>query len=68
MDEFDPKARYVLHYSTDLSTPRGTGPSRMVPFRSWFRYLLYVLRNSDAQKAIRAGRFRLLEISPKESP
>ena len=61
-DKIDPKTKYVLHYATDLKTPRGSGPSKMVPFRSWFRYVLYLLRNKDARDALRADRFRLLAI------
>jgi hypothetical protein len=63
MDEqLDPKAKYILHYATDLKTPKGSGPSKMVSFRSLFRYVIFLMRNKTARDAIRADRSQLLII------
>lgn len=61
--DYDPKAKYMLHYATDLTTAPGNGPSKMVPFRSRLGFVIYLMRNKDARAAIRAERFRFFVIT-----
>lgn len=65
--DYDPKAKYALHYATDLTTAPGSGPSKMVSFRSRLGFFWFLARNKDARDAVRAERFRFFVIT-KDKP
>ncbi len=60
--DHDPKAKFALHYATDITKPPGAAPSTMVQFRSRFAFFIYLARNKSARDAVRAGRFQFFTI------
>lgn len=61
----NPKTKYVLHYATDVTKPRGAAPSEMIELRSIFHLLRVVLFHKGARAAVLASRFRVLKIDRK---
>lgn len=59
------KAKYVLHYATDVTKPPGAAPSDVIHVRSIFHLIWVAAFHKGARAAVLANRFQVWKIDKR---